>query len=73
MPKIEIDPFKELRKNGHIWDGGKATLWYHEKLDNSFTLIVLYDFEDTKRHLVLEVGDKSRKVLFKNEDRKSVV
>ena len=49
MPKIEIDIFEDLRKNGHIWEGEKTTLWYHEKLDGSFTLIALYDFEDKKR------------------------
>ena len=68
MPKIELDPFQDLRKNGHIWEGEKATLWYHEKLDGSFTLTVLYDFEDKKRRLYLEVNNFKRKVEFKNED-----
>jgi hypothetical protein len=48
MAKIELDPFENLRKNAHIWEGEKATLWYHEKLDGSFTLIVLYNFENSK-------------------------
>lgn len=68
MQKFEIDPFESLRKNGHIWEGEKATLWYHEKLDGSFTLIVLYDFEDKKRRLHLEINNFKRKVEFKNED-----
>lgn len=68
MPKIEIDPFEALRKNGHIWEGDKATLWYHEKLDGSFSLVVLYNFEDKKRRLFLEVNNLKRKVEFKNED-----
>ncbi|MES2213335.1 MAG: hypothetical protein V4473_00665 [Patescibacteria group bacterium] len=68
MPKIEIDPFEDLRKNGHIWEGDKATLWYHEKLDGSFSLVVLYNFEDKKRRLFLEVNNLKRKVEFKNED-----
>ena len=68
MPKIEIDIFEDLRKNGHIWEGEKTTLWYHEKLDGSFTLVALYDFEDKKRRLYLEVNNIKRKVEFKNED-----
>ncbi|MBY0385104.1 hypothetical protein K2X05_08085 [bacterium] len=68
MQKFEIDPFESLRKNGHIWEGEKATLWYHEKLDGSFTLIVLYDFEDKKRRLHLEINNFKRKIEFKNED-----
>ncbi len=68
MPKFELDPFEDLRKNGHIWEGDKTTLWYHEKLDGSFVLIALYDFEDKKRRLYLEVNNLKRKVEFKNED-----
>ena len=68
MTKYEIDPFETLRKNGHIWEGEKATLWYHEKLDGSFTLVVLYNFDDKKRRLFLEVNNLKRKVEFKNED-----
>ncbi len=68
MQKIEIDPFEHLRKNGHIWEGEKATLWYHEKLDGSFTLTALYNFGVTKRRLFLEVNDKNRRVEFKNEE-----
>ena len=68
MPKFEFDPLETIRKNGHIWKGVKATLWYHEKLDGSFTLIVLYDFEDVKRRLYLEVNNLKRKVEFKNEE-----
>jgi hypothetical protein len=68
MVKIELDPFENLRKNAHIWEGEKATLWYHEKLDGSFTLIVLYNFENRKRQLLLEVNDRNKKVEFKNLD-----
>lgn len=68
MADLELDPFENLRKNGHIWEGEKAVLWYHEKLDNSFTLTVLYDFEDKKRRLFLTVNNLKRKVEFKNED-----
>jgi len=68
MAKYEIDPFETLRKNGHIWEGEKATLWYHEKLDGSFSLVVLYNFDDKKRRLFLEVNNLKRKVEFKNED-----
>ena len=66
MPNTEIDPFENLRKNGHVWEGEKATLWYHERLDGSFTLVVLYNFGDKKRHLTLEVNDKKHLVEFKN-------
>ncbi len=68
MPKIEIDIFEDLRKNGHIWEGEKTTLWYHEKLDGSFVLIALYDFDDKKRRLYLEVNNLKRKFEIKNED-----
>jgi len=68
MPNIELDPFEHLRKNGHIWDGEKATLWYHEKLDGSFTLTILYNFGYMKRRLLLEVNDKNRRIEFKNEE-----
>jgi len=68
MAKHEIDPFETLRKNGHIWEGEKATLWYHERLDGSFCLVVLYNFDDKKRRLFLEVNNFKRKVEFKNED-----
>ena len=68
MPKIEIDPFEHMRKNGHVWDGEKATLWYHEKLDGSFILTVLYNFGSMKRRLFLELDDKNRRVEFKNEE-----
>ena len=66
--EFEFDPFEMLRKNAHIWEGEKATLWYHEKLDGSFTLIVLYNFENKKRHLFLEVNNSKKKIEFKNED-----
>ena len=68
MPKFEFDPFETLRKNGHIWEGEKATLWYHEKLDGSFTLVVLYDFDCKKRRLFLEINNQKPKVEFKNEE-----
>lgn len=68
MAKYELDPFETLRKNAHIWEGEKATLWYHERLDGSFTLVVLYNFDYKKRQLYLEVNNKNKKVEFKNED-----
>ena len=68
MSKYELDPFETLRKNGHIWEGEKATLWYHEKLDGSFTLVVLYNFDGRKRRLFLEVNNLKRKVEFKNDE-----
>lgn len=66
MAKIEIDPFEDLRKNAHVWYGDKATLWYHEKLDGSFSLTALYNFGNKKRRLLLEIDEKNNRVEFKN-------
>lgn len=68
MSKIEFDPFKDARKNAHIWRGESSILWYNEKLDGSFTMLTLYDFGDKKRRLFLEVNDKNQRVEFKNEE-----
>lgn len=64
----QIDPFKEARKNAHIWHGENATIWYNEKLDGSFTVLTLYDFKNRKRRIYLEVNDENRKVEFRNDD-----
>jgi hypothetical protein len=68
MSAYPIDPFKDARKNAHIWRGENSILWYNEKLDGSFTLLTLYDFGDKKRRLFLEVNDKNQRVEFKNEE-----
>lgn len=68
MSLFKIDPFKEARRNAHIWRGENAIIWYNEKLDGSFTILTLYDFEDKKRRIYLEVNDKNRKVEFKNDE-----
>lgn len=68
MPLFRIDPFKEARKNAHIWRGENAIIWYNEKLDGSFTILVLYDFGDNKRRLYLEINDKNQKIEFKNDE-----
>ena len=68
MPIYKIDPFKEARKNAHIWRGENSIIWYNEKLDGSFTLLTLYDFGDKKRRIYLEVNDQNQKVEFKNDE-----
>ena len=68
MPIFRIDPFKEARKNAHIWRGENAIIWYNEKLDGSFTVLTLYDFGDKKRRIYLEVNDKNQKIEFKNDE-----
>lgn len=68
---IGIDPFGDLRKNSHIWKGARSVIWYHEKMDDSMRLIILYDFGDKTRALVLEIDDKSRRVEFRNNDLES--
>jgi hypothetical protein len=68
MPIYKIDPFKEARKNAHIWRGENATIWYNEKLDGSFSVLVLYEFGDKKRRLFLEINDQDRLIEFKNDD-----
>lgn len=68
MPIYRMDPFKDARKNAHIWRGENAIIWYNEKLDGSFTVLTLYDFGDKKRRIYLEVNDKNQKVEFKNDE-----
>lgn len=70
MPIFRMDPFKDARKNAHIWRGENAIIWYNEKLDGSFTVLTLYDFGDKKRRIYLEVNDKNQKVEFKNDELK---
>ncbi len=67
MPAFSLDPFKEVRKNSHIWRGERALLWYYELLDGSMRLIVLYECGGDKRRLMLEVDEKSKKVEFKSD------
>ena len=68
MSSYSIDPFKAARKNAHIWHGENATIWYNEKLDGSFSVLVLYEFNDTKRRLFLEIGEQDRIIAFKNDE-----
>ncbi len=68
MPIYRMDPFKDARKNAHIWRGENAIIWYNEKLDGSFTVLTLYDFGDKKRRIYLEVNNKNQKVEFKNDE-----
>ncbi|MBI3335595.1 MAG: hypothetical protein HY001_03805 [Candidatus Portnoybacteria bacterium] len=68
MPKLTIDPFENIRKNAYVWHGEKTTIWYQEQVDNSFTIIILYDFGDKKRRLFLDVSNKNQKVEFKNDE-----
>ena len=68
MPTYPIDPFKAARKNAHIWHGENATIWYNEKLDASFSVLVLYEFGDKKRRLFLEINDQNRLIEFKNDE-----
>lgn len=63
-----MDPFKDARKNAHIWRGENAIIWYNEKLDGSFTVLTLYDFGDRKRRIYLEVNDQNQKVEFRNDE-----
>jgi hypothetical protein len=68
MSKIEFDPFKDARKNAHIWRGENAIIWYNEKLDGSFTVLTLYDFGDRKRRIYLEVNNQNQRVEFRNDE-----
>lgn len=68
MPSYPIDPFKAARKNAHIWHGENATIWYNEKLDGSFSVLVLYEFGEKKRRLFLEINDQDRLIEFKNDE-----
>lgn len=63
-----MDPFKDARKNAHIWRGENAIIWYNEKLDGSFTVLTLYDFGDKKRRIYLEINDQNQKVEFRNDE-----
>lgn len=67
-PVIKIDPFEKARKNAHIWRGEECLIWYNERIDDSFTLLVLYDFGDKKRRLFLDVDKAGQKTEFKNEE-----
>lgn len=67
MIVVKVDPFKQVRKNAHIWRGEKSLLWYNERLDGSFSFLALYDFGDKKCRLFLEVGG-AQKVEFKNDE-----
>lgn len=68
MPIYRMDPFKDARKNAHIWRGENAIIWYNEKLDGSFTVLTLYDFGDKKRRIYLEINDQNQKVEFRNDE-----
>ena len=68
MPIYRMDPFKDARKNAHIWRGENAIIWYNEKLDGSFTVLTLYDFGDKKRRIYLEVNNQKQKIEFKNDE-----
>jgi hypothetical protein len=65
---IKIDPFENARKNAHIWRGAECLVFYNERIDDSFTLLVLYDFDGKKRRLFLDVDKSGQKVEFKNEE-----
>jgi hypothetical protein len=68
MTGIHIDPSEYMRKNAHIWYGEKTLVWYHERLDGSFAITVLYNYGDVKRRLCLEVNDSNKKTEFKNDE-----
>ena len=68
MAGIKIDPFEKARKNAHIWRGEECLIWYNERIDDSFTVLVLYDFGDKKRRLFLDVDKAGQKIEFKNEE-----
>ena len=65
---MKIDPFENVRKNAHIWRGEQCLIWYNERIDDSFTLLVLYDFGDKKRRLFLDVDKTGQRIEFKNEE-----
>lgn len=68
MPEIRFDPFESARKNAHVWRGARSIISYNEKLDDSFSVLVLYDLGDKKRRLFLDVDNRNQKVEFKNEE-----
>ena len=67
MPRITIDPFEHVRKNAHVWRGENCVIWYCEKLDGSFSVLILYDFDDAKHRLFLDVDNAHQKLEFKND------
>ena len=68
MAEIKIDPFEHVRKNAHVWRGEKSIISYTEKLDSSFSVLVLYNLGNKKCRLSLAVDEKNTKVEFKNEE-----
>ena len=68
MAEIKIDPFEHVRKNAHVWRGEKSIISYTEKLDSSFSVLVLYELENKKHRLLLEVDNNNQKVEFKNDE-----
>jgi len=68
MFEFPIDPFKHVRKNAHVWRGAKSIISYTEKLDDSFSVLVLYKIGNKKCRLFLAVDEKNSKVEFKNEE-----
>lgn len=68
MAQIRIDPFEHVRKNAHVWRGEKSIISYTEKLDSSFSVLVLYQLGNKKHRLFLAVDEKDAKVEFKNEE-----
>ena len=67
-PAMHINPFENLRKNAHVWRGQKSIISYNERLDDSFSVLVLYSLGDKKYRLFLSVDEKNGKVEFKNEE-----
>ncbi len=67
-PAMHINPFENLRKNAHVWRGQKSIISYNERLDDSFSVLVLYSLGDKKYRLFLSVDEKNVKVEFKNEE-----
>lgn len=68
MPETRFDPLESARKNAHVWRGARSTISYSEKMDDSFSVLVLYDLGDKKRRLFLDVDNRNQKVEFKNEE-----
>jgi|GEM_PF-1050052 hypothetical protein len=67
-PAMHINPFENLRKNAHVWRGQKSIISYNERLDDSFSVLVLYSLGDKKYRLFLSVDERNAKVEFKNEE-----
>lgn len=65
---MHINPFENLRKNAHVWRGQRSIISYNERLDDSFSVLVLYSLGDKKYRLFLSVDEKNVKVEFKNEE-----